>query len=499
MKDFKPFVHLFKTTGNNYLYDVNTNVIIKAKDHEYRYLEYILHKTSEHENVYFDLSEEEVRKAIDWIKNLQTQGFLSNKRGKKVRHYLDNYLEGILSSSMENLILQVTQACNLRCKYCTYSGDYINRPHGKLAMTEETAKKAIDYYIAHTSDSPDPAFGFYGGEPFLNFELIKILVPYIKHKMRGKNYSFHITTNGTLLTEEIVDFLVIHNIDLMISLDGPKEVHDLNRCFGSGKGSFDHVMENIEMARKIAPEYVSKKIMFSSVFTKEINFCSLSSFFADFEAIKEPYVLAASPNKFYLKEENKQAKVDHLIYDDDVNYETFKYYLSKLGRFPESKVSKLIKSWEEHDRAEMEEKRMEEVELADNYHPSGPCVPGSRRLFVNINGELFPCERVSESSSICSIGTLDSGIDIAKARKILNIGSLTENECLNCWASRFCLSCVASADNGKEFDKKLKISYCNNFIANADYKLKKYCTLKEFNISTEKQSNIIDFSIEENA
>jgi uncharacterized protein len=479
---------------NFYIYDVNTDRIIKIEEYVYRYLEYILAgKSTNIEKTALDLTEEEARKASVEIKTLQECGYLSNKRGKKVQHILDRYLEGILSTSLENLILQVTQACNLRCKYCAYSGDYLNRPHGTLSMPESIAKKAIDFYIAHTSETQHPAFGFYGGEPFLNFGLIKTLVPYIKEKMRGKEYSLHITTNGTLLNEEIIKFLALHKVSLMISLDGPKEVHDLNRCYGSGKGSYDQVMKNIELAKEIAPEYVAKKIMFSSVFTKEISFCSLSKFFTDFKTIKEPYVIASNPNKFYLKEDKKE-KAENLVYDDDMNYETLKYYLSKLGRLPESDVSKLIKTWEEDDRARMEEKRVEGIELSDILQPAGPCVPGARRLFVNIKGELYPCERVSEVGTTCHIGTLDSGIDINKARKILNIGCLTEKECLNCWAIRFCGACVACADNGETFDKNLKLSYCKDFIGNAETKLIKYCTFKEFNIPTKKESEITPYS-----
>ncbi len=485
MNKQKPFVHLFKTISHNYIYDVNTNVIIKSEDHEYKYLEYFLYNK---ENT--NLSMEDVKKASLWIESLQEQGFLSNKRGKKIKHYLDNYLEGILSSNMENLILQVTQACNLRCKYCTYSGDYLNRTHSQLSMPEEIAKKAIDFYIANSHNTPNPSLGFYGGEPFITFGMIKNLTHYIKERMRGKEYSIHITTNGTLLNEEIMNYLVDNNVSLMISLDGPREVHDLNRCFASGQGTFDVIMQNMEKFSKIAPEYVNKNIMFSSVFTKEINFCSLSKFFANFETIKDLNVIGSTPNTYYLKNDDIQKKLNNLKYDDDIQYESLKYYLSKMGRIPEKNVSKLVKTWEDKVRSDMEEKRMEEISLRDEYHPSGPCVPGSRRLFVTINGDFLPCERVSETSKITKIGSIYTGIDIEKARKLLNIGTLTESECLNCWAARFCTSCVASADDGETFNREMKLSYCKNYINDAESKLRKYCICKEFNIPTEKDYDI---------
>jgi uncharacterized protein len=228
-------------------------------------------------------------------------------------------------------------------------------------------------------------------------------------------------------------------------------------------------------------------VKFNAVFTEEVGFCTLSKFFTDFETIKDPFVMATSPNRFNLTEDKKQEEHDNLQYYDDLYYESFKFMLYKNNRLLKNDISKIIVDWEERARSDMEEKRMLTIEVPDSFHPSGPCVPGSRRLFVTIDGELFPCERVSETSKVCRIGTIETGIDLEKAKKILNIGRITEKACLNCWASRFCGSCVSSADNGNEMDKNLKLSYCKMFLEDAEAKLKKYCTYKEFNISTEKQ------------
>jgi uncharacterized protein len=486
MTNLKPFVHLFKTLGNKYIFDVNTNAILKVDDDVCRYLENFIAEMEEPVNSLTDI---EVQKAQAWIRNAQQQGFLSTKRAKQVRHYNDPYLEGQLSLYMGNLILQVTQACNLRCKYCAYSGDYLNRPHGELSMSEEIAKKAIDLYIDHSSEMPRLAFGFYGGEPFLNFDLIKKLIPYIKQKARGKKYVYNITTNGTIMNEEIIQFLTKNDINLMISLDGPKEVHDQNRCFGSGRGSFDVVMKNISKLNETEPAYVKEHVKFNAVITEEIGFCKLSKFFTDYTTIKDSFVLASALNRFNLKEDKKNQDHANLQYFEDMYYESFKYMLYKNNRLLKSDVSKIMVDWEEKWRSDMEEKRMPTIEVPDSFHPAGPCVPGSRRLFVTIDGELFPCERVSETSKVCRLGTIDTGIDMEKAKKILNIGRITEKACINCWASRFCGSCVASADNGKEMDKNLKLTYCKMFLDDAEAKLRKYCTYKEFNISTEKQIN----------
>ena len=491
MNNIKPFIHLFRTFRKHYIFDVNTSAILAVEKGTYIYLEHSLTIKGSLPETSLVLSDGEMQKAQDWIKKVQGQGFLSGKRIKKIEHSNTHFLDFFLGHYMGNLILQVTQACNLRCKYCAYSGNYQNRSHGELMMSEETAKKAIDYFIARSSEKSRLAFGFYGGEPFLNFDLIKKLAKYIKQKARGKEYGFYITTNGTIMNGEIIRFLVDNDVNLYISLDGPKEIHDRNRCFGSGRGSYDVVMKNIEMIQTIAPEYVAKKIGFSAVFNNDVSFCSLSKFFTDFDVVKDHLVLAAEQNNYNLKEEKKiQMKPDGLQYYDDLEYESFKYMLYKTQRLEKQDVSKLVTIWEEGALIEMEEKRELGIEVPDSFHPSGPCIPGCNRLFVTVEGDLYPCERVSETSKACMLGSLNSGIDIEKAKEFLNIGRLTEDECKNCWAVRYCGACIACADNGEKLDKKQKLSYCIMFRSKAEAKLKKYCAYKELNISTEKHDNL---------
>jgi uncharacterized protein len=109
-----------------------------------------------------------------------------------------------------------------------------------------------------------------------------------------------------------------------------------------------------------------------------------------------------------------------------------------------------------------------EVGRLYKYHHGGPCIPGAQRLFMNVDGYLFPCERVSESSEKMRIGHVDTGFDIQKAREILNIGQITENKCKHCWAIRFCYLCAVYADDVKEFSKELKMSYCEGVKQNTE-------------------------------
>ena len=160
---------------------------------------------------------------------------------------------------MGNVILQVTQNCNLRCEYCVYSGSYINRVHTNKRMSFETAVKTIDFLAAHSLNCNEVSIGFYGGEPLLEIELIKKAVSYAKEVFGEKKVNFNMTTNATLLNMDIADFLVQNDFNITISLDGPRNIHNKNRIFAnSNKGTFDLIMENIALIREKYPFFDKK-------------------------------------------------------------------------------------------------------------------------------------------------------------------------------------------------------------------------------------------------
>src|SRR5699024_8096020 len=123
---------------------------------------------------------------------------------KEIFHPMTPFLTHLLQHRIRDVILQVTQNCNLRCGYCTYGGNYKNRTHSLKTMNFELAKKAIDFGVERSQESSDFVVSFYGGEPLLAFNLIKKCVAYAKENIQGKELHFNMTTNGTLLTTEIM-------------------------------------------------------------------------------------------------------------------------------------------------------------------------------------------------------------------------------------------------------------------------------------------------------
>lgn len=268
-------LHLFRTRNQYYFYDANTCSIIRIN-----------------ETMYDILKNKENFLELEQLKKLYENGFLQSKEDIIIEHPASSGIESYLDEGMQQLILQLTQNCNLRCKYCVYSGSYKNRVHTNKRMTFEIAKEAIDYYYLHSRAADVVRIGLYGGEPLLEFDLIKKITEYCEKIFAGKELRINMTTNATLLNEKIVDFLQKHNFDLMISLDGPESVQNKSRVFADNShGTFDVIIQKIEMIQKLYPQYLDK-ISFNAVIDEQNDFACSSNFFT-YDFLKDAVVTAA--------------------------------------------------------------------------------------------------------------------------------------------------------------------------------------------------------------
>ena len=137
-------------------------------------------------------------------------------------------------------IVGVTDKCNLRCRYCCYSGDYPGkRSHGNRILSFEDIDDIVKFIESIAGTNPI-RIAFYGGEPLLNLNTIQYCVEVCRHKW-GQSASFSVSTNGTLLKPEVIEWLIVNNVEIAISIDGSKSFHDRNRIFSNGRGSFDKV------------------------------------------------------------------------------------------------------------------------------------------------------------------------------------------------------------------------------------------------------------------
>ncbi|MEK4999146.1 Cys-rich peptide radical SAM maturase CcpM [Paenibacillus sp. FSL H7-0918] len=464
-----PVFHLFETVTGKYMFDANANTFLKLNERSYQAL-------LNYRNSNFEQVEPE-------IQNLLDSGFLAEKQDFEMIHPMSDSLQHNLSRSVGSITLQVTQNCNLRCSYCAYSGSYLHRVHTNKRMKKEVALKAIKFLIEHSVDSPIINIGFYGGEPLLEMDLIKACVAYAREQSAGKELTFNLTTNATLITDETLEFLSSNDFNLTISLDGDEVAHDRNRVFAvNNKGSFQTIMDNIENIKNKTPDYVDK-VMFNAVIDPNSDFSCSTNFFSNYETVKDFAVMASDIASSYKKSES-------LINDSFIkmyNYEVFKLFLYKFDRLKKNDVSKLVmESFDQIQENVHNRLRISFYDVKKDHH-SGPCVPGVQRLFVNADGALYPCERVSEASSVMRIGHIDTGFELDNIRNILNIGTITEKECKECWAFRYCTSCAMAADDISEFSAAKKLSICNKVKENTESLFKDYCVLRELGYDFDKE------------
>lgn len=472
------YIKLFKTPNHYYCLDVNTNEIFEIGVRSYQYLGRILEGKEERNASHDSIPEE--------IASLQEKGYLSETSSvKTVKHPYTDYLEEFLDRKLAKITLQVTQDCNFRCKYCIYSEDhnFLQRSHSSKNMSMETAKNAVDYLWKHSVDSSNVNVAFYGGEPLLQMPLIERVIEYSEMIFAGKKLSFSITTNGTLLDKDKILYFQKHDVSLTISLDGPKEINDKNRVFVDGRGTYDTVMGKIALVKKLAPEY-AKILSISMVMDPENDFdCINEVCLKEEDVINSQYLNASIVDKGY--------DADNTVFSNDYTwkfqYQRFLAILSYLDRYDKEKVSPIALT---SVLAEIE-KRFEIENLTRLFEedaPSGPCVPGQSRLFCNVDGNFFPCERVSEQSSTMCIGSIETGLDVNQARNLLNVGEITSDTCKNCWCFRYCILCCRKADSGKKaLDAERKLSNCSEARSNAHHRIMMYLLLKECNTDYSRQ------------
>ncbi|MBQ6995084.1 MAG: radical SAM protein [Lachnospiraceae bacterium] len=457
----KPFVKLVRTPNGYYCYDVNTNRIICVDKVQYEKLEEILIG-----NIKWDES----------LNTLKDSGYLCMSNIKKIEHPETENVEYYLERHINQLVLQLTQNCNLRCSYCAYSNENnkTQRNHTSKKMDIEIAKKAIDFMVCHSCDSKNVAIGFYGGEPLLEFKLVKDIIEYAEKQFLGKPISFTITTNGTLLTNEIFEYLVQHNVSVVVSVDGPKKIHDKNRVYISGQGSFETVYRNLNSIYHEYGEKCCDHISINMVVDPQNNIDEICSIFKEsiFSKLNVRYTVV---DDVYIDEKTTFSEE----YIKKYRYKYFMMLLNYLSIIDGLDYEKIF----ENEKVRMEEDynyfNKTYQGLPEVWSHSGPCIPGKRRLFVDIYGNLFPCERVSETSEIMNIGTLDKGFYYEKVKQILNVGKLTEKECSTCYAINKCTICARLADECGVLSAEKKKKHCELVKANMEQMIRKVLLEKE--------------------
>ena len=463
----KPFIELFPSYLGYYFYDVICSQLLETTKDVYNLIKEILETEDEE---YFDYLINDQR-----INDLRSRGFLSSNRLDDIKHPETDYIEYYLQDNVRSLTLQITQDCNFRCSYCAFtSGDEtgLQRTHQKKNMNYERAVEAVNFYLERSSDIDTLSIGFYGGEPLLKLDMIEKIVRYVE-ETSYKKCQFNITTNGSILNDRVAELWIKYNFNVLISLDGCKQAHDKNRKYVNGNGTYDSIVRNLNELLNKYPE-LKEKIFFNTVVdaTKEID--CYNQMFADIGSISKSNDRATLVNK-QLSKFNEEMTQDFL---DSYEYTKFLTYMMKLNRIKESVMSPLVEDSFKNLGPYIES--LEKGDYGLPQHPAGPCIAGSDKLFVDIEGNLFACEKCSETSKLMKIGSLSSGFDVNQIKYLLNIGCINKDRCLNCWATKFCSICAASCDDGnKIISPETKQELCKKVINNVKYAFYSMITMKE--------------------
>lgn len=324
------------------------------------------------------------------------------------------------------LCLHIAHDCNLACKYCfAEEGEY----HGRRAlMSFEVGKKALDFLIANSGSRRNLEVDFFGGEPLMNFEVVKQLVAYGREqeKIHNKNFRFTLTTNGVLLNDEILEFLNKEMANVVLSIDGREEVNNKMRPFRNGKGSYELIVPKFQ---KVAESRKQTNYYVRGTFTRNnLDFSEDVLHLADlgFEQISVEPVVAADTEDYALREEDIPVICEQ--YD--------KLAKEMVKRSKEGKCFNFF-----HFMIDLQ---------------GGPCVAkrisgcgsGTEYLAVTPWGDFYPCHQfVGEEKFL--LGNVDTGIvntDIVETFKGCNV--YAKDKCKNCFSKFYCSGgCAANSYN----------------------------------------------------
>jgi uncharacterized protein len=394
------------------------------------------------------------------LRNACRDGLLSNEFPLLINPVEHRSLPEVLEQLEQNvsaMSFSVTERCNLRCTYCNYTENIgSRRTHSEKDMSLEIAKKGLAYLCKCIAGDQDrkPIVGFYGGEPLLVFHRVKAVVELAHTFFSPQSVGFNLTTNATIMNREIARFLADNEFYLLVSLDGPQFKHDCYRKYATGMGSYSGVMRSLSIINEEAPDYFDRNVAVNMTVAPPLELEALSEFISTelpvpLERCNITLVNASETN--FLKNHPYSLK-------DVKSFET----LSKRAEdcFVSGKWDNDPLAWLFFRQSLRKIVFRSGVNLSSKpYVPTGQCLPGGYKLYVDANGFMHLCERIDESAAI---GHVDTGIDPSLVTKVL--GPFYEDAletCKNCYGLRLCGVCLATTISKGKFSKDKKKETCD--------------------------------------
>ena len=426
-------VHQYKNNGYNIVLDVNSGSVHVVDDVVYDVIPVVEEALEENrakeeieglsiESLKDKYVAEDIKDALMQIMELKEAGMLF------APDIYENYIIDFKKRAtvVKALCLHIAHDCNLACRYCfAEEGEY----HGRRAlMSYEVGKKALDFLVKNSGNRVNLEVDFFGGEPLMNWQVVKDLVSYGRslEEPYHKKFRFTLTTNGILLNDEIMEFANKEMANIVLSIDGRKKINDLMRPYRGGQGSYDTIVPKFQ---KVAESRKQMNYYVRGTFTRNnLDFAKDVAHLADlgFKQISVEPVVAEPADDYALREEDLPGLLEE--YD--------RLAVELLNRRKEGKGVNFF-----HFMIDLE---------------GGPCVAkrlsgcgsGTEYLAVTPWGDLYPCHQFVGKEEFL-MGNVDEGItreDIRDEFKTCNV--YAKEKCRNCFAKFYCSGgCAANSYN----------------------------------------------------
>ncbi|TSA31063.1 MAG: radical SAM peptide maturase [Porphyromonadaceae bacterium] len=427
---------------------------------------------------------------------LKRFGFVNEESSK--RKYFSLITSKDINESIANLnqiTFEVTDFCNLSCKYCGYGDFYTgNDSRNATVLSFETAVKVIEFLRKHwysalnKTKGREILFSFYGGEPLLNMKLIKQVVKYLQQNpIRDHKIKFSMTTNGTLL-EKYIKYLIENDFRLLVSLDGD-ENNNSYRLTKNGMSSFSKILSNLKDISHKFPMYYENNISFNAVLHNRNSYEEIYHFFNN-NLLKLPRVAELNTigikvekieefNTMFKnsKEDVKSSNVYNLLRNKDLTMlPNTQMMITFLNNYIAGSMHNYVELFFEQNKPK--------------YVPTASCKPFGKKIFITSKGNILPCERVDHRFTMGYVKEDLIKINLDNIAEDYNrILKLLFDQCSTCYLSLACYTCMFHIEN---FNGKLK---CPGRMGSKEFKAylsEIFSTIEEFPETYYKIMNEID-------
>jgi uncharacterized protein len=409
--------HLFQYRGSNYAFDIDSSFVMQLDNPAYDALALRLEgialpTIAEHlEASYGSETAQTVLSELRW---LEAQGIFQAPISTYDDKENEAYIQRLTGMATSNIELCLAEACNLRCRYCYVAeNDALNNG----LMPWEIAQQAVDLIFRRSGKSKSIGITFFGGEPLLNKPVLRQVIDYSQRlgAEQGKQVGYSMTTNGTLLDDEIIGLIKRYNFGLMVSLDGPKEVHDRIRPMANGQGSFERATAGIKLLMERR----------SAVTVR----CTLSN-----QCLDRPRIVDFLEEFGFSRVAMSRCSgtADHLG-----DYDIGPQENAVLREQDDTFLDRLLEQLERGERIRFNPWAMALRHIHNKASRRMRCGVGRGCTTVGIDGSLYPCHRYVGMAPFV-IGHVSTGVDQEKFADYLRGYFETKAECESCWAINLC-------------------------------------------------------------